>query len=266
MLEINLEQHFPQTRRSHDRIWQKLVLQQKLLFVVVGKHPKPNVYCIKPVNGSAPDWTVNRCQLQDLGKTQNDVMEGLTSPQDNHDGAQVPSFNPKLMNIKSPPNSHPYAIHSKGRPPVHSLGTTAGMGSSRLRPGQPQRVTTCSSVLANLSGFRTMPECAGPGVVHFLLFIYLWATSGTGIIILFLSFSFLSPYLAQVDPCFEEGSSGVGLSNQKGHNDLCVASLDDSKNHNRGFPHAWEASLQQAPCLRLSVERMLTDITFLVED
>ena len=25
-------QHFPQTRRSHDRIWQKLVLQQKLLF------------------------------------------------------------------------------------------------------------------------------------------------------------------------------------------------------------------------------------------
>ena len=32
LLEINLEQHFPQTRRSHDRIWQKLVLQQKLLF------------------------------------------------------------------------------------------------------------------------------------------------------------------------------------------------------------------------------------------
>ena len=32
MLEINLEQHFPQTRRSHDRIWQKHVLQQKLFF------------------------------------------------------------------------------------------------------------------------------------------------------------------------------------------------------------------------------------------
>ena len=27
-----LEQHFPQTRRSHDRIWWKLALQQKLLF------------------------------------------------------------------------------------------------------------------------------------------------------------------------------------------------------------------------------------------
>ena len=36
-----------------------------------------------------------------------------------------------------------------------------------------------------------MPESAGPGVVHFLTFCILQATSGTGIIILFLSF-FLS--------------------------------------------------------------------------
>ena len=28
-------------------------------FVVVGKHPEPNVYCIKPVNGNGPDWMVN---------------------------------------------------------------------------------------------------------------------------------------------------------------------------------------------------------------
>ena len=28
-------------------------------FVVVGKHPEPNVYCIKPVNGNGPVWTVN---------------------------------------------------------------------------------------------------------------------------------------------------------------------------------------------------------------
>ena len=28
-------------------------------FVVVGKHPEPNVYCIKPVNGNSPEWTVN---------------------------------------------------------------------------------------------------------------------------------------------------------------------------------------------------------------
>ena len=30
----NLEQHFPQTRRSHDRIWQKLVLQQNYYSVL----------------------------------------------------------------------------------------------------------------------------------------------------------------------------------------------------------------------------------------
>ena len=46
--------------------------------MVVGKCPEPNVYQIKPVNGNGPEQTVNRCQLQDLGKTQNDG--GLTSP------------------------------------------------------------------------------------------------------------------------------------------------------------------------------------------
>ena len=107
-------------------------------FVVVGKCPEPNVYCIKPVNGNGPEWTVNWCQLQDLGKTQNDG--GLTSPQDNHNGVQVPSFNPKPVTTKSPPIFHPYATCSK----VHSLSTTAGMGSSGLRPAQPQGVTFCS--------------------------------------------------------------------------------------------------------------------------
>ena len=53
-------------------------------FVVVGKHPEPNVYCIKPVNGNGPEQTVNQCQLQDLGETQNDG--GLPSPQNDHDG------------------------------------------------------------------------------------------------------------------------------------------------------------------------------------
>ena len=75
-------------------------------------------------------------------KNQNDG--GLTSPQDIHDGAQVPSFNPKPMTIKSPQISHDYATCSKGRPPVHSLSSTASMGSSGLRPAQPQRVTFCS--------------------------------------------------------------------------------------------------------------------------
>ena len=116
-------------------------------FVVVGKCPEPNVYHIKPVNGNGPERTVNQRQLQDLGETQNDV--GLTSPQNIHDGVQVPSFNPKTMTRKTPPISHGYATHSKGRPPVHSLSTTAGMGSSGLRPAQPQRVTFCSRCTGN---------------------------------------------------------------------------------------------------------------------
>ena len=45
-----------------------------------------------------------------------------------------------------------------------------------------------------------MPESAGPGVVHFSPFIFLWATSGTGIIILFLSF-FLPESLPAVGGC-----------------------------------------------------------------
>ena len=71
-------------------------------FVVVGKHPEPNVYCIKPVNGNGPEQTVNRCKLQDLGETQNDGR--LTSPQNDHDGVQVPSFNPKPVSTKNTPN------------------------------------------------------------------------------------------------------------------------------------------------------------------
>ena len=116
-------------------------------FVVVGKCPEPNVYHIKPVNGNGPEWTVNQHQLHDLGETQNDG--GLTSPQKDHDGVQVPSFNPKPMTSKTPPISHQYATHLKGRPPMHSLSTTTGVGSSGLRPAQPQRVTFCSRCTGN---------------------------------------------------------------------------------------------------------------------
>ena len=104
--------------------------------MVVGKHPKPNVYCIKPVNGNGPEQMVNLHQLQDLGQTQND-------------GGHVPSFNPKPMNSKTPPISHQYATRLKGRPPMHSLSTTTSMGSSGLRPAQPQRVTFCSRCIGN---------------------------------------------------------------------------------------------------------------------
>ena len=66
---------------GHNKIQDKYKSEK---FVVVGKHSEPSVYHIKPVNGNGPEWAVNRCQLQDLGKTQNDG--GFTSPQNNHDG------------------------------------------------------------------------------------------------------------------------------------------------------------------------------------
>ena len=52
--------------------------------MVVGKHPEPNVYQIKPVNGNGPVQTVNWHQLQNLGKTQD--IRWLTSPQSPQDG------------------------------------------------------------------------------------------------------------------------------------------------------------------------------------
>ena len=116
-------------------------------FLVVGKHPEPNVYFIKLVNGNGPEQTVNQHQLQDLGETQNDG--GPTSPQNDHDGVQVPSFNPKPINSKTPPISHQYTTCSKGRPPMHSLSSTTSVGSSGQRPAQPQRITFCSRCTGN---------------------------------------------------------------------------------------------------------------------
>ena len=66
---------------GHNKIQDKYKSKK---FVELGKHPEPIVYCIKSANGNAPQQTVNQCQLQDLGKTQNDG--GFTSPQNNHDG------------------------------------------------------------------------------------------------------------------------------------------------------------------------------------
>ena len=124
---------------GHNKIQEQYKSEE---FVVVGKCLELNVYCIKSVNGNSPVQTVNQCQLQDLWRTQNDG--GLISPQDNHDGSQVPSFNQKPNFTKSPPDTHQYATHFKGRPPALSLSTTNGMGSSGLRPAQAQRVIFCS--------------------------------------------------------------------------------------------------------------------------
>ena len=55
-----------------------------------------------------------------------------------------------------------------------------------------------------------MPESTGLGVSSFLLFIFLWPTSETGIRIPFLSFYILSPYLLQVEPSGEGGPYELG--------------------------------------------------------
>ena len=77
------------------------------------------------------------------------MMEDLPLLKNDHDEVQVPFFNPKPMNSKTPPILHQYATHLKGRPPMHSLSTNTGMGSSGLRPAQPQRVTFCSRCAGN---------------------------------------------------------------------------------------------------------------------
>ena len=100
---------------GHNKIQDKCKSEK---LVVVGKHPEPNVYLIKPVNGNGSEWTVNQCQLQDLGKTQNDG--GLTSHQDSHDGAQVPSFNPKPINVKTPQFLTLMPLTQKGDPSAFS--------------------------------------------------------------------------------------------------------------------------------------------------
>ena len=43
-------------------------------------------------------------------------------------------------------------------------------------------------------------------------FTFVWGPIGSGIIIPFLPFSFLSAYLLQVDPCVEGGLYGLGCS------------------------------------------------------
>ena len=115
-------------------------------FVMVHRHVEPNVYDIKPVDGKGSVCTVNRHQLQDLERIQED--KDYKDPYSSLQGLQVPSYNPDSSRHKSPlKTSHPYATHSKGEPPMLSLSTTAGVGSGGLRRAQTQSVTFCSKCL-----------------------------------------------------------------------------------------------------------------------
>ena len=94
---------------------------------------------------------------------------------------------------------------------MHSLSTTTSVESSGLRQHNLRESPFILGVLANLSGFRTMPESVGPGVVHFY-FLYFCGQHFYWHYNFFLSFSFLHPYLLQVDPHGEGGPYGLGCS------------------------------------------------------
>ena len=66
---------------------------------MVGKHLKPNIYHIMPVNGDGQMRTVNQYQLQDLSKTQD--VAGPASLQSSQERLQVLCFNPKVRLTKS---------------------------------------------------------------------------------------------------------------------------------------------------------------------
>ena len=76
-----------------------------------------------------------------------------------------------------------------------------------------------------------MPESAGPGVVHFLPFYILWATSGTGNVILFLSFFFPKSVPAVGGPrLYGPRQVGSGLYHTK-VTMACMAGHCDLRNH-----------------------------------
>ena len=98
---------------------------------MVCRHAEPNVYDIKPVHGKGLVHTANQCQLQDFKRTQE--HKSHSDPYVSHYGLQVPSYNPKVSQSKSPLTSHPYATHSKGELLILSLSTTVSVGSKRMR-------------------------------------------------------------------------------------------------------------------------------------
>ena len=73
---------------GHNKIKDKYKSEE---FVVVGKHPEPNMHLLSHSMAVGLCGQSLDANSKILGKTKNDG--GLTSPQENHDGSQVPSFN-----------------------------------------------------------------------------------------------------------------------------------------------------------------------------
>ena len=69
-------------------------------FVIIGKHPEPNVYYVKPVNGKGQVWIVNWCEFQEPSKTQED--KGPSCPTSSNNYSAVTLLNLWLINKKHP--------------------------------------------------------------------------------------------------------------------------------------------------------------------
>ena len=76
------------------------------LFVAVGHHKDLNVYLIQSLNKKVPKRTVNRWQLFNLKKSQEDQIK--TDP-----SIKAPKYQPKLKKIVKPQVGHPYGTRSK---------------------------------------------------------------------------------------------------------------------------------------------------------
>ena len=103
------------------------------------------------------------------------ILVKLAGPQSNHDGSQVPSFDPKTKLTKSLPNLHNYTTHSKRRPPVLSLKYHCKYGKQWIETSTSSESPFVLGSLANLFVFRTMPKSTGTGVAYIYL-ICLWTT------------------------------------------------------------------------------------------
>ena len=67
-------------------------------------------------------------------------------------------------------NTQHYATHSKGRPPMLFLSTTASVGSSGLRPAQVQRVNLLFYVHWQI--FLDLEQCQEVLVLEWFIFIF----------------------------------------------------------------------------------------------
>ena len=170
-------------------------------------------------------------------------MEDLPVPQNDCDGVQVPSINPKPMHTKSPPILHPYATCSKGRPPMHFLSTTTGMGSSG-----PETSRTSKSHLSFCvywQFFLDLEQCQKVLVQERFIFYVLWATSETGNIIPFLSFFFPKSIPTESGPrLYGARQVGSGLYHTKVINDLVWPVTVTQETTSRCLSPSWEANLQ----------------------